>query len=68
MTHPTAFQEPGAPPEPPHRRHARITFVLFALWLGLTLGSRPLAPLIAKAVDAVEVALGLDVSRGTGEL
>lgn len=68
MTHPTALQDPGAPPRPPHRRHVRITVALLALWLGLTLGSRTVAPWLRSAVDVLEVTLKLDVSRGKGEL
>lgn len=61
------MDSPPQPAETWHRRDVVITTVVLVVWLVLTLGSRPFAPILQGWVDSAEAYFGLDVSRGTEE-
>jgi hypothetical protein len=44
-----------------------VTAVGLVLWVTLTLGAKPLVPVLRQAVERVEFWLGLDVSREEAE-
>lgn len=53
-----------APSPPPPRALQIVTIGLLTVWAGLTLGARAWVEPVARAVTAVEHALGLDVAPG----
>jgi len=57
----------GPPPRVSQWGAIGVTAGLLGLWLGLTLGAERLDPMLQAAVDHLQFAWGLDVSRGERE-
>ncbi len=53
--------------EPSRRPLIGATVALLALWAVVTVLARPLTPVVARAAEVVEVALGLDVAKASEE-